>query len=80
MTVESDVSPTSRDRSVTRPSDQTTRAVASGHAAGARRQERNSRMVISLDPLIVAALGRYVAIVNEERRAWGESYSLGTGQ
>jgi hypothetical protein len=37
-------------------------------------------MVISLDPLIVAALGRYVAIVNEERRAWGESYSLGTGQ
>jgi hypothetical protein len=37
-------------------------------------------MVISLDPLIVAALRRYVAIVNEEGRAWGESYSQGTGQ
>jgi hypothetical protein len=37
-------------------------------------------MVISLDPLIVAALRRYAAIVNEERRAWGESYSLGAGQ
>jgi hypothetical protein len=37
-------------------------------------------MVISLDPLIVAALRRYVAIVNEEGRAWGECYSQGTGQ
>jgi hypothetical protein len=80
MIVESDVSPTSRDpirHPAIRPDNQSRRLGARG---GARRQERNSRMVISLDPLIVAALRRYVAIVNEEGRAWGESYSQGTGQ
>jgi integrase len=37
-------------------------------------KSENSRRVISLDPLTVAALRRYVAAIDEERQAWGDTY------
>lgn len=48
-----------------------TRVVVAGRAAESDGTSENSRRVISLDPLTVAALRRHVATVDDERQAWG---------
>jgi integrase len=52
----------------------TTRVVVAGHAAESDGKSENSRRLISPDSLTVAALRHYVATIDEERRAWGDTY------
>ena len=52
----------------------TTRVVVAGRAAESDGKSENSRRVISLDPLTVAALRRHVATIDDERQAWGDTY------